>query len=168
MGHDSTTPTYSFQFFDRSGDAAFKAFLWEDFDVPKKTIEAFQTLTKRFSTWRLSPTDPSRPLADLHRVSLPAASFPINGLLTRRPDQAWPTQCGNGDHSLSSGGACPLPAEAAVTASKMGTCTRPPGRPENPSRRAGREPVPVFLTVGDAIGNRSQLSTSGLNGLRFS
>lgn len=49
-GHDSTTPTYSFQFFDRSGDAAFKAFLWQDFpDVPKETIEAFQTLTKRFS-----------------------------------------------------------------------------------------------------------------------
>ncbi|SIN77061.1 putative hemin transport protein [Singulisphaera sp. GP187] len=49
-GHDTTTATYSFQFFDRSGDAAFKAFLWESFpDVPKATIEAFHALAKRLS-----------------------------------------------------------------------------------------------------------------------
>src|SRR4051812_43654163 len=29
IGHDSTFETHSFQFFDHSGDAAFKAFLWE-------------------------------------------------------------------------------------------------------------------------------------------
>ena len=35
VGHDSTFVTHSFQFFDRDGDAAFKAFLWENFpDVP--------------------------------------------------------------------------------------------------------------------------------------
>jgi putative hemin transport protein len=49
-GHDTTTATYSFQFFDRSGDAAFKAFLWESFpDVPAETIAAFHGLSKRFS-----------------------------------------------------------------------------------------------------------------------
>jgi putative hemin transport protein len=49
-GHDTTTATYSFQFFDRSGDAAFKAFLWESFpDVPAETIAAFHGLAKRFS-----------------------------------------------------------------------------------------------------------------------
>src|SRR4051812_39242176 len=52
-GHDTTTATYSFQFFDRSGDAAFKAFLWQDFpDVPRETIEAFHALTRRFSDSR--------------------------------------------------------------------------------------------------------------------
>ncbi len=49
-GHDTTTATYSFQFFDRSGDAAFKAFLWESFpDVPAGIIESFHALAKQFS-----------------------------------------------------------------------------------------------------------------------
>src|SRR3954470_1623052 len=34
-GHDTNFATHSFQFFDRAGDAAFKAFLWENFpEVP--------------------------------------------------------------------------------------------------------------------------------------
>ena len=50
VGHDSDFVTHSFQFFDRSGDAAFKAFLWEDFPkVPPHRVEAFQELTRRFS-----------------------------------------------------------------------------------------------------------------------
>jgi putative hemin transport protein len=49
-GHDTTVVTHSFQFFDRSGDAAFKAFLWEDFpDVPAARIEAFRALAARFA-----------------------------------------------------------------------------------------------------------------------
>ncbi len=35
IGHDSDFVTHSFQFFDQQGDAAFKAYLWEDFpNVP--------------------------------------------------------------------------------------------------------------------------------------
>jgi putative hemin transport protein len=50
IGHDSSFVTHSFQFFDRQGDAAFKAFLWEDFpNVPPATIEAFLELARRFS-----------------------------------------------------------------------------------------------------------------------
>jgi putative hemin transport protein len=50
VGHDSDFVTHSFQFFDRTGDAAFKAFLWEDFPkVPAEKVEAFQELTHRFS-----------------------------------------------------------------------------------------------------------------------
>jgi putative hemin transport protein len=50
VGHDSDFVTHSFQFFDKAGDAAFKAFLWEDFPkVPPARIEAFQALTRRFS-----------------------------------------------------------------------------------------------------------------------
>ena len=49
----ATTPsiaTHSFQFFDHAGNAAFKAFLWEDFpDVPADRIEAFHRLTQQFS-----------------------------------------------------------------------------------------------------------------------
>src|SRR3954467_8245949 len=49
-GHDTTTATFSFQLFDRSGDAAFKAFLWESFpEVPAATIEAFHALAARLS-----------------------------------------------------------------------------------------------------------------------
>lgn len=49
-GHDTTTATYSFQFFDQSGDAAFKAFLWENFpEVPSARIEAFHALARRLS-----------------------------------------------------------------------------------------------------------------------
>jgi putative hemin transport protein len=49
-GHDTALATYSFQFFDHAGDAAFKAFLWEGFpDVPVATIEAFRGLARRFS-----------------------------------------------------------------------------------------------------------------------
>lgn len=50
IGHDSNWSTHSFQFFDRSGDAAFKAFLWEGFpDVPAARIAAFDDLTRRFA-----------------------------------------------------------------------------------------------------------------------
>ena len=50
VGHDSDFVTHSFQFFDKAGDAAFKAFLWEDFPkVPPVRIEAFQELTRRLS-----------------------------------------------------------------------------------------------------------------------
>src|SRR5690242_14841318 len=50
VGHDSSFVTHSFQFFDRSGDAAFKAFLWENFpDVPPARVAAFRELTERFA-----------------------------------------------------------------------------------------------------------------------
>lgn len=50
VGHDSSFTTHSFQFFDRDGDAAFKAFLWEGFpDVPADKIGRFHELTKRFA-----------------------------------------------------------------------------------------------------------------------
>ncbi len=49
-GHDSTFATHSFQFFDRNGDAGFKAFLWDKFpEVPAETIAAFRALTARLS-----------------------------------------------------------------------------------------------------------------------
>lgn len=49
QGHDSNFATHSFQFFDHQGDAAFKAFLWEDFPkVPETRIEAFHDLANRF------------------------------------------------------------------------------------------------------------------------
>jgi len=49
-GHDSTNDTHSFQFFDHAGDAAFKAFLWEDFpNVPPARVEAFEALAKRLA-----------------------------------------------------------------------------------------------------------------------
>ncbi len=42
-GHDTEIATHSFQFFDRAGDAAFKAFLWESFpQVPIQTVAAFR------------------------------------------------------------------------------------------------------------------------------
>ncbi len=48
VGHDTDIVTYSFQFFDRAGDAAFKAFLWDDFPkVPAKHVEAFRGLVDR-------------------------------------------------------------------------------------------------------------------------
>jgi putative hemin transport protein len=50
VGHDSNYVTHSFQFFDKNGDAAFKAFLWEDFPkVPPERVEAFHELTRGFS-----------------------------------------------------------------------------------------------------------------------
>jgi putative hemin transport protein len=50
VGHDTDIVTHSFQFFDRAGDAAFKAFLWEDFPkVPAARVETFRTLTARFA-----------------------------------------------------------------------------------------------------------------------
>lgn len=50
IGHDSDFVTHSFQFFDRGGDAAFKAFLWEDYpNVPTRHVEHFGTLTRRFA-----------------------------------------------------------------------------------------------------------------------
>jgi putative hemin transport protein len=49
-GHDTEIATHSFQFFDRSGNTAFKAFLWESFpQVPAQTVAAFRALTRRFS-----------------------------------------------------------------------------------------------------------------------
>ena len=54
-GHDSDIATYSFQFFDRGGDAAFKAFLWEDFPrVPAHRIEAFHAVRRRLATQEAS------------------------------------------------------------------------------------------------------------------
>jgi putative hemin transport protein len=50
-GHDSDNATHSFQFFDKRGDAAFKAFLWENFpDVPAERIESFRALARRLAT----------------------------------------------------------------------------------------------------------------------
>jgi putative hemin transport protein len=49
-GHDTHFATHSFQFFDTEGNAAFKAFLWENFpNVPSPRIEAFHGLTRQFS-----------------------------------------------------------------------------------------------------------------------
>ncbi len=49
-GHDSDNATHSFQFFDRRGDAAFKAFLWEDFpNVPAARIESFRSLARELA-----------------------------------------------------------------------------------------------------------------------
>jgi len=50
-GHDSDNATHSFQFFDRRGDAAFKAFLWEGFpNVPAERIASFHALARRLAT----------------------------------------------------------------------------------------------------------------------
>ncbi len=50
-GHDSTFATHSFQFFDRDGNAGFKAFLWEAFPaVPAATVAAFRALAERLAT----------------------------------------------------------------------------------------------------------------------
>jgi putative hemin transport protein len=47
-GHDSEYVTHSFQFFDRQGDAGFKAFLWENYpNVPASRIEEFHGLCHR-------------------------------------------------------------------------------------------------------------------------
>ncbi len=49
-GHDSDYATHSFQFFDRQGDAGFKAYLWENFpQVPAAHIERFHELAQRFA-----------------------------------------------------------------------------------------------------------------------
>src|SRR4051812_22501212 len=49
-GHDSEFVTHSFQFFDRQGDAAFKAFLWENYpQVPATRVEAFRALARRWA-----------------------------------------------------------------------------------------------------------------------
>jgi putative hemin transport protein len=49
-GHDTRLATHSFQFFDREGNAAFKAFLWEDFpNVPADRIETFHRLSRQFA-----------------------------------------------------------------------------------------------------------------------
>ena len=50
VGHDSDYATHSFQFYDKAGDAAFKAYLWEDFPaVPAGRVEQFEDLTRRFA-----------------------------------------------------------------------------------------------------------------------
>jgi putative hemin transport protein len=57
QGHDSSLATYSFQFFDRAGDAAFKAFLWENFpNIPAHRVEAFRALARK-----LAQADPGEP-----------------------------------------------------------------------------------------------------------
>jgi len=49
-GHDSEFVTHSFQFFDRQGDAGFKAFLWENYpQVPAVHIESFHELAARLA-----------------------------------------------------------------------------------------------------------------------
>ncbi len=49
-GHDSLHDTHSFQFFDHAGDAAFKAFLWEDYpNVPPERVSAFEALAQRLA-----------------------------------------------------------------------------------------------------------------------
>ena len=51
IGHDSDYATYSFQLFDRQGDAAFKVFIWDGFPkIPQKRIEAFHELVARLKT----------------------------------------------------------------------------------------------------------------------
>jgi putative hemin transport protein len=50
-GHDSDYITHSFQFFDRAGDAAFKAFLWENYpDVPAPRTASFHDLARRLAS----------------------------------------------------------------------------------------------------------------------
>jgi putative hemin transport protein len=50
-GHDTEYVTHSFQFFDRQGDAGFKAFLWESYpDVPASRIEKFHELCNRLAS----------------------------------------------------------------------------------------------------------------------
>jgi len=50
VGHDSDFVTHSFQFFDQAGEAAFKAFLWEDFPkVPPGRIATFEDLSRRLA-----------------------------------------------------------------------------------------------------------------------
>jgi len=50
-GHDSDFVTHSFQFFDRQGDAGFKAFLWENYpQVPASHIETFRELSRRLAS----------------------------------------------------------------------------------------------------------------------
>ncbi len=49
-GHDTTITTRSFQFFDHEGNAAFKAFLWENFpNIPAHRVETFHQLAQQFS-----------------------------------------------------------------------------------------------------------------------
>jgi putative hemin transport protein len=49
-GHDSEYVTHSFQFFDRQGDAGFKAYLWENYpDVPADRIDGFHELARRLA-----------------------------------------------------------------------------------------------------------------------
>ncbi len=50
-GHDSDFVTHSFQFFDRKGDAAFKAFLWDNYpNIPAARLESFRDLGKRLAS----------------------------------------------------------------------------------------------------------------------
>lgn len=51
-GHDSEYTTHSFQFFDRQGDAGFKAYLWENYpQVPAARIESFYELARRMAAF---------------------------------------------------------------------------------------------------------------------
>ena len=81
LGHDSANATYSVQFFDHAGDAAFKVFLWEDFpNVPAPRIEAFRSLTQRYaapaSAEGASPPTRPAPAAEPGRAPLPPVSEP--------------------------------------------------------------------------------------------
>lgn len=50
LGHDTTYATHSFQFFDREGNAGFKAFLWQDYpNVPTPLVDAYETVVSRFA-----------------------------------------------------------------------------------------------------------------------
>ncbi len=51
IGHDSDYATYSFQLFDRQGDAAFKVFVWDGFpNIPQRRIDAFRELVAQLKT----------------------------------------------------------------------------------------------------------------------
>ncbi len=55
IGHDSSFTTHSFQFFDHEGNAAFKAFLWEDYpQVPARVVEAFHRISRQLASGRVS------------------------------------------------------------------------------------------------------------------
>lgn len=55
-GHDTEFVTHSFQAFDRHGDAAFKAFLWDGFpDVPEARVSAFRALVTRLAEGQTEP-----------------------------------------------------------------------------------------------------------------
>jgi putative hemin transport protein len=57
-GHDTEFVTHSFQLFDRHGDAALKAFLWDNFpDVPESRVDAFRSLAGRLAVRGDGTTD---------------------------------------------------------------------------------------------------------------
>lgn len=84
--HDGEVVTHSFQFFDRGGDAAFKAFLWEDFPrVPAHRIEAFAALARRLAA-DSGPAVPGGPLVGAERPSIEPAGADRPPAPGGRPD----------------------------------------------------------------------------------